>query len=278
MNVRKSMFQKPRNYESNVMSLQNGIYRDLSGMPVQISPRRSSQIPSSNASGITGITGMTTMTRDLDGSSTPSFDAEAIVLRDFERKEEKLFPGCTYHGTWNRLGFNGTGSYKFADGTVYDGQFKDGHFHGSGTLSMPNDITLKGNWTHGVSTSLDLQFPDGLAYRRENWGYCTGPDKRFINDEVKHLAPIGEHQRLPRRMDHPIPAGCYNTGDGFYNPKTKCLYSYTDPERIVRIPTAREEKWIIKNCPTAWDEMSTSTDNHLCKVDYKEKDTTEFML
>lgn len=271
MNVRKSLFQKQRpciqsHFSSNVMSLQNGVLRDFAGMPEQTSPRRSSQLPSSNVSGIVD-----------DSSSRPSNDNVVGGLRDFERKEMKLFPGCTYHGGWNRIGFNGIGSYRFADGTVYDGQFSDGHFHGTGTLSMPNDTVVKGQWNRGVSTELLLQFPDGLAYREQDWAYCNGRDKRFAMDDFQHLPPIGEHRRMPCRMDYPIPAGCYNTGDGFYNPKTKCLYSYSDPERIVRIPSSREEKWILKHCPTAWEEMSTSDVNHLCKVEYQRKDD-EFLF
>lgn len=53
----------------------------------------------------------------------------------------------------------------------------------------------------------------------------------------------------------PIPSGCYDTGEGFYNPKTKCLYSKTEPNTIIRIPTSKEEQWILEYCPKAWTKL-----------------------
>lgn len=67
-------------------------------------------------------------------------------------------------------------------------------------------------------------------------------------NEYKTLKPIGDHFIAPPKYNRPIPDGCYDTIEGFYNPKTKCLYDPKDLSKILRIPTSTEEKWIIENC------------------------------
>lgn len=82
---------------------------------------------------------------------------------------------------------------------------------------------------------------------------------------------IGRHNRMPAHMNtQPIPPDCYNTGEGFYNPKTKCLYSLHDPTEVIRIPTTSEEKWIVAHCPKAVDEFVGPRKDLLETIDYSE--------
>lgn len=82
---------------------------------------------------------------------------------------------------------------------------------------------------------------------------------------------IGQHIRMPAHMNtQMIPPDCYNTGEGFYNPKTKCLYSLNNPSEVVRIPTSIEEKWIIEHCPKAIDEYVGPDKELLEPLDYNE--------
>lgn len=83
---------------------------------------------------------------------------------------------------------------------------------------------------------------------------------------------IGQHLRMPAHMNtSPIPPDCYNTGDGFYNPKTKCLYSQKDTTEIIRIPTSAEEKWIVENCPKYVEEFIGPSKELLEPMNYNEE-------
>lgn len=197
----------------------------------------------------------------------------ANKMHFYNYKTTKFFTGSKYNGSWNQFGFNGFGTYTFPNGVEYDGQFSNGAFHGNGTLTYPNGTVITGHWKHGMSSDLQLQFADGLVFHEHSWSYCTpGKDRRFAKDEYRDLLPVGASIRLPQRVNFKIPAGCYNVFDGYYNPRTKCVYSLTEPERILRIPTSAEEKWIMENCPTAWEEMSAISVNgiHNCchNIDY----------
>ena len=44
-----------------------------------------------------------------------------------------------------------------------------------------------------------------------------------------------------------VPAGCYDTGDGVYDPKARVVYKYGTQEEL-RKPTTREVKWAVSKC------------------------------
>lgn len=86
---------------------------------------------------------------------------------------------------------------------------------------------------------------------------------------MKRIKGIGKHIVMPAHMNtQTIPPDCYNTGEGFYNPKTKCLYSLSDPTVIIRIPTSTEEKWIVEHCPMAVEEYVDPTKELFEALDY----------
>lgn len=83
-----------------------------------------------------------------------------------------------------------------------------------------------------------------------------------MDEYHRPLPPVGQHVVTTDSNIRNIPDGCYNTGEGFYNPNTKCLYSISEPEQILRIPTRAEEQWIMRNCPR-WDSRySSQSDNN----------------
>lgn len=43
----------------------------------------------------------------------------------------------------------GTGKYTFKDGTIYEGEFLNGSFHGRGTLYIPGFGKYEAEWEHG---------------------------------------------------------------------------------------------------------------------------------
>nr|CAD7397399.1 unnamed protein product [Timema poppensis] len=139
-------------------------------------------------------------------------------------------------------------------GVVYEGALKDGKFHGKGTLNYPSGCCISGVWDNGVLQSTSFHFSDGLSFRNvESWKYCKMPDRRFYKEHLLGLRPAGLSHLTQDTPTRPIPEGCYDVGDGFYDPRTKCV---TDPEdgRITRVPTAAEEEWIMANCRKAWDQ------------------------
>ena len=69
-------------------------------------------------------------------------------------------------------------------------------------------------------------FVDGLEYEEENWQYCDGYDRRFYTEICDGIKPAGRSQLTNRIPPRVIPKGCYDTGDGFYNPDTRIVMDY----------------------------------------------------
>jgi hypothetical protein len=54
---------------------------------------------------------------------------------------------------------------KYADGDVYEGNWKNDEFHGFGTLTQPDGEISSGNWKEGKLHGLGkIQFADGYVY------------------------------------------------------------------------------------------------------------------
>ena len=49
------------------------------------------------------------------------------------------------------------------------------------------------------------------------------------------LQPVTKELLTSEYTPRPIPEGCYDTGDGFYNPNTKCVISAEDQKKILRL-------------------------------------------
>mgnify|MGYP000523907321 CR=1 FL=1 len=75
---------------------------------------------------------------------------------------------------------DGTGAFTFANGVVYEGEFKKGEFHGKGTLVYPNGGRYKATWERGKILEGEYEFYDGLMYDLGNWNYCTLSDRRVF--------------------------------------------------------------------------------------------------
>uniref|UniRef100_A0A670KM28 MORN repeat containing 5 n=1 Tax=Podarcis muralis TaxID=64176 RepID=A0A670KM28_PODMU len=69
-------------------------------------------------------------------------------------------------------------------------------------------------------------FADGLEYEDNKWHYCDGYDRRFYTEICRGLKPAGISQLTNLDPPRVIPAGCYDCGDGFYNPKTRVVVDY----------------------------------------------------
>ncbi|KAK2888384.1 hypothetical protein Q8A73_019832 [Channa argus] len=99
----------------------------------------------------------------------------------------------------------GNGAYTFPTETKYVGEMKNGMFHGKGGL---------------------FTFADGLQYHEKGWDYCDGYDRRFYTERCNGLRPAGESQLTNLHPPRVIPDGCYDCGDGFYDPTIRVVTSY----------------------------------------------------
>ena len=50
--------------------------------------------------------------------------------------------------------FEPSGKYNFSTGTSYEGELKDGMFHGKGTLYFENGGKYEANWIDGIATDV----------------------------------------------------------------------------------------------------------------------------
>ena len=48
----------------------------------------------------------------------------------------------------------GQGKYNFPTETRYEGDLKDGMFHGKGTLFFPNGSKYEASWDNGIATEV----------------------------------------------------------------------------------------------------------------------------
>ncbi|XP_072840610.2 MORN repeat-containing protein 5 isoform X1 [Pogona vitticeps] len=150
-------------------------------------------------------------------------------------------------------GLEGTGTYTLPTETKYVGEMKDGMFHGRGTLYFPSGSRYEGTWENGISIEGKYTFADGLEYQDERWHYCDGYDRRFYTEICNGLKPAGKSQLTNLDPPRTIPPGCYDCGDGFYNPETRVVTDYH--HRFLRNADDDEHDWIVRTCRKGWDEI-----------------------
>lgn len=146
--------------------------------------------------------------------------------------------------------YEGQGIYRTLDAT-YEGEFVGGLFEGQGTLHLRGGH-YEGTWSRGKLISGNFYFSDGLKYKsitEKNWGYCSKADPRF-HAEIMCGVQIGDELR--KNTSHSfagkLPIGCYDTIDGYFDPKRGGVISYEDDTMVLRIPDRAERAWIEKYC------------------------------
>mmetsp|Transcript_14127 Transcript_14127/g.29813 ORF Transcript_14127/g.29813 Transcript_14127/m.29813 type:complete len:165 (+) Transcript_14127:475-969(+) len=158
--------------------------------------------------------------------------------------------GAEYEGEMKNGRMEGKGKYTFPSGTVYVGQFLDGEFHGEGTLEYPGCGEYRATWKHGKVVEGHYVFSDGLKYTdpaEGEWDYCVANgDRRFYSEHVSSLRPAGDSQLTDAHPPVRIPAGTYDTGDGYFHEAEQKVYDYDG--NFLREPSAEEAKWIATKC------------------------------
>ena len=165
-------------------------------------------------------------------------------------------------------GFNGEGVYSY-ENCKYIGQFKDGKFHGLGTVFLKAGGKFAGTWSNGKLVSGGYIFKDGLEHRKwepaseeekdqsgtgkdvkhEEWEYCSAKDPRFFCEQKKG----NENDKTGMEFETfradkvvALPQGCFDCGEGYYDPKklSICSFETGDPTRV---PDKAEKEFILKN-------------------------------
>lgn len=162
-----------------------------------------------------------------------------------------------YEGEYLNGRFHGKGYYTH-NGRRYEGSFMDGMFHGQGTLTiLKSQVSYQGFWQKGKFVDGELVFADGLscpidvdalktnnpeASVRKEWNYCSAANPLFHRELLEgKRAPY-----YPSSHGHSLPAGCYDTIDGYYHPGKHLVFSFESNEPI-RTPSPEEIDYILKN-------------------------------
>ncbi|XP_028829503.1 MORN repeat-containing protein 5 isoform X2 [Denticeps clupeoides] len=146
----------------------------------------------------------------------------------------------------------GKGVYTLPTGTKYTGEMKDGVFHGQGVLHFTNGSKYEGTWEKGICKQGKYTFSDGLEYDDKEWDYCDGNDRRFYTERCNGIKPAGESQLTNMDPSPVIPDGCYDCGDGFYDPNSRVINDYN--HQYLRNADEEEHGWIVRTCRRGWDQ------------------------
>ncbi|XP_006150542.1 MORN repeat-containing protein 5 isoform X1 [Tupaia chinensis] len=136
------------------------------------------------------------------------------------------YTGSKFIGKYVDGRMEGKAEYILPTETRYVGEMKDGMFHGEGTLYFPSGSRFDATWEKGLVIKGRYTFADGLQYDAENWHYCDSYDRRFYTEICYGLKPSGISQLTNMDPPRKIPKGCYDCGDGFYNPITRIVKDY----------------------------------------------------
>jgi len=110
------------------------------------------------------------------------------------------YNGSKYVGEWKNGNYHGQGTLTFPDGRKYVGEWKDGKFHRQGTLTFPDGTKFIGELKDGLPNGQGtLTFPDGTKFIGElkDWkpwngqGTYTFPDGGKMNGKYKDGEFIG---------------------------------------------------------------------------------------
>ena len=163
-------------------------------------------------------------------------------------KQTSHYSGSIYEGDTKDGWYHGKGVFTYPNGVQYEGNFFKGQFHGEGTLKYPNNGYYKGIWKLGKKVSGDYYFFDDLKFEEKEWDYCTGKDRRFNYERNTYIKPSGITQLInDPKGEKKIPQGTYDTGEGYFDPIRCLVYNY-EGTKLMKTPDEKEVDWIVRTC------------------------------
>lgn len=130
---------------------------------------------------------------------------------------------------------------------MYEGEFKNGRFHGKGTLNLKDGGSFEARWHHGEIVEGSYTFADGLEYKPHEWAYCTLEDRRFHSEMQRGVRPAGDTQATNDTVPKRLLRGCFDVGTGFYDPTDNTVYDFETRQPAYE-PTEKEAEWIKAKC------------------------------
>lgn len=129
-------------------------------------------------------------------------------------------------------------------GTKYVGGFKNGRFHGKGTLYIPECGAYEAVWENGREVEGSYTFADGLPFQQqERWDYCTPADRRFFDERQSGMRHAGTGSAAG---GPPLPTGCFDVGDGYLDGEGT-VHDFASGRPIRRASDA-EVAWAHSKC------------------------------
>ncbi|CAD8058068.1 unnamed protein product [Paramecium sonneborni] len=108
-----------------------------------------------------------------------------IFIGDDDYGIEKHPDGSIYTGEFHNGHKHGRGQFIYSDGSVYTGDFVEDLYSGYGELKYYNKIVYEGQWFNGQMHGLGtLKWPDKREYEGEfKYGLKNGPGKMKYSDK-----------------------------------------------------------------------------------------------
>lgn len=160
--------------------------------------------------------------------------------------------GSSFEGFQDDNGNMANGTYKYKDGTCYEGSFKNGLFHGYGTVTLHSSrFMMEAHFENGSCTEvIDMRFKDGLPFKFENWEAFTDDDRRYWMENQYGLSGVGDHFSATAKSQRVLPNDCYDTEEGAFDPHSGYIWSFKNHELVkkLRFVEDEERKWIVENC------------------------------
>ena len=147
------------------------------------------------------------------------------------------------------------------------GEFSKGQFHGKGVLTFPNGGRFVGTWENGRAVDGQYEFVDSLSFEdddeeneaagSEAWSYCTPADRRFWSEQQRGSVFVVEPQLSNDDPAPPVPKGCFDVGEGYYDPSTGNVYSFGAGEYLRKVTAEEEAEWAKTKCRRGEEEEAS---------------------
>ena len=87
---------------------------------------------------------------------------------------------------------NGKGAYRWSNGDVYKGQWKDDMINGTGTYTNPNGVKFSGTWVNEKLNGKSLEDLDKIKQSNTGCAQPTKPTHSYKDDKNYQYAKSGD--------------------------------------------------------------------------------------
>ena len=111
--------------------------------------------------------------------------------------------GNSYEGEWEEGVFHGTGIMKTANGDIYEGEYERGEKHGKGRYTWRNGATYVGDYCHGFRTGFGIFAYDKTGIRQEGqWvnGKFQGSESPDSDSAKENDAPEEDKENAQQQQ------------------------------------------------------------------------------